>query len=86
MAVKTLKINFWIFFSTINNHKLNFVNCKPVSVTTGPFSFLQAETYQKPTTNPRSLPPQSNTKNDKKLVKKVVIKFLGTSFKKHTAK
>ena len=40
MAVKTLKISFPNFFSTLTNHKLIFVICKSVSVITVPPSFL----------------------------------------------
>ena len=40
MAVKTLKINCRKFFSTLTNRKFIFVNCKSVSVITGPLSFL----------------------------------------------
>ena len=40
LAVKSLKIIFRNFFLTLTNHKLIFVNCKSVSVMTGPSSFL----------------------------------------------
>ena len=39
MAVKTLNVIFRIFLN-INDLKLIFVNCKAVSVMTGPLSFL----------------------------------------------
>ena len=42
MPVKTLKTNFEYFFLILVNHKPIFVNCKFVSVKTGPPLFCNA--------------------------------------------
>ena len=40
MAVNTLKMIFRGIFLTLTDNKLIFVNCKSVSVKTGPLSFV----------------------------------------------